>query len=200
MGWLFTERPYGQSVRAFFEKRFNSETDHAKWEILDCSATFRVAYMAVRITKKETGKTYVVGIVCLIRHDPKARDGYNFGYKDMDECMGPNESECPRRILDLLSPIEEICEPGTSGFESATAWRARCLAHHELARKSKNLKNGTKIEFKDSIRFVDGYEGKTFRIDRQKRRRGTKTRFRSTDNGGLYCISRWRARPFEVHA
>lgn len=45
--------------------------------------------------------------------------GYIFGYKDMDDGMGPVEAECPEAILQLLTPTES---------SYALAWRTRCWA------------------------------------------------------------------------
>lgn len=50
-----------------------------------------------------------------------------WGYKDMDETMGPHESEAPAQILDALSPTTS---------EYALAWRARCRDHAARPRRS----------------------------------------------------------------
>ena len=61
------------------------------------------------------GATFAV--VCLVAWNPRAKDGFIFAYKDMDETMGPNEAECPERILALL---------GETDHASALDWRRRC--------------------------------------------------------------------------
>lgn len=48
------------------------------------------------------------------------QSGGEWGYKDMDETMGPVPSEAPAMILDLLSPTTH---------PYALAWRARCRDH-----------------------------------------------------------------------
>ena len=49
-------------------------------------------------------------------------DGGEWGYKLMDESMGPNYYDCPLRLLDMASdPM-----PGTY----AADWRAKVRAHH----------------------------------------------------------------------
>src|SRR3546814_19605923 len=73
----------------------------------------------------------IFAIVCLVRWNPRAKDGYIFGYKDMDETMGPCEADCPARILDLLTPTDK---------EYAREWRARCCAN--LARRARQLEIG----------------------------------------------------------
>ncbi len=72
------------------------------------------------------GDRSVTAVVCLVRYTPNDREGYVFGYKDMDESMGPVESECPEVILDLLTPTDGAY---------ALAWRARCRANAERRRK-----------------------------------------------------------------
>lgn len=48
--------------------------------------------------------------------------GRSFGYKDMTESMGPYNYECPRRLIEQASPLQD-------GPASAWAreWRERCL-------------------------------------------------------------------------
>ncbi|WP_156420177.1 hypothetical protein [Sphingopyxis sp. H053] len=53
----------------------------------------------------ETGAVEpVLAIVCLVRWNPKSTSGQHFGFKDMDEGMGPCEAKCPASVLDLLGP------------------------------------------------------------------------------------------------
>lgn len=84
---------------------------------------------------------YVFAGVCLTRVDRHA--GFNFGFKDMDESMGPCERDCPISILNLLSPRDD---------EWALEWRAACRenAAKKAAAKKKpdslqNLPLGAKI-------------------------------------------------------
>lgn len=39
--------------------------------------------------------------------------GHDFGYKDMDESMGPRVTDCPAAILDLLSPLPPAPTPAS---------------------------------------------------------------------------------------
>src|SRR3546814_11745666 len=65
----------------------------------------------------------IFAIVCLVRWNPRAKDGYIFGYKVMEESLGPCEADCPARILDLLTPPDK---------EYAREWRTRCRANLEF--------------------------------------------------------------------
>lgn len=73
-------------------------------------------YAAVRNEDKTTGKTYVFCAVILFKNSERS----GFGYKDMDESCGPCEIDCPDRILRLLSPVDELPNPGY-----AVEWRGR---------------------------------------------------------------------------
>lgn len=137
MGWTYTYRPRGMTDRAWFADRLG-----AGFEILDCATVRGTWYAAVRSLRMPDE---VWGAVFLTRRVPKARDGYNFGWKDMDETMGPCESRCPARILALLTPLE----PGK--YPYAEEWRKRC---HETARRQAALpKIGQTIRLLDTVTF-----------------------------------------------
>lgn len=112
----------------------------------------------------------VIAVVCLVRWSPRNRDGEHFGYKSMTEDMGPNESECPARILDLLGPTDS---------EYALAWRQRCSA--SSARRSRALPEGAKVRLAEPIAFVDGVRRDEFTVVRDRGR----LRFR--DATGVLC-------------
>lgn len=69
---------------------------------------------------------------------------YNFSYKDMDETMEPYSYDCPKSVLDCLTPTEN---------EAANRWRAECRKRSEhrsdKAARLRKLPIGAKIEFTD---------------------------------------------------
>jgi hypothetical protein len=97
--------------------------------------------------------------VCLVKWNPRDREGYVFGYKDLTEQMGPYEAECPERILDLLGPSDD---------ESALDWRRRCLRN--LRRRSRKVEDGMRIRLASPLRFTDGHEGDEFIVRKEGRR------------------------------
>jgi len=115
VGWTFTQKSKGLSIKEFFEKEFNGTSG----KVLDCASRLHEAYLAYEISPGE-----VIGIVCALQYRPY--DYYNFGYKDMDENMGPYFYNCPKRILELLTPT-------TSKY--AKEWRRRCWRN--IKRKEK---------------------------------------------------------------
>lgn len=127
----------------------------------------RVYYAAVAPTL-DGNDGAIFAVVCLVRWNPRAKDGYVFGYKDMDETAGPCEDECPERILALL---------GDTDNPAALNWRRRCIRN--LARSARKLEDGMRIRFPSPIKFTDGYEGAEFVV----RKRGRTTALAITDNG-----------------
>lgn len=88
----------------------------------------------------------------------KAGRGMGAGYKDIPECMGPCEVNCP------LSYLDGLTEPDSYAAE----WRERCRAYHaEQARKRaylKSLELGSevlvgKVWYTLTGKTVPGYRG-----------------------------------------
>jgi hypothetical protein len=114
MGWTQTHKPKGQSLLDFFTSEFNNEKNGVTFTVLDCAAKLNEAYLAIE--KVEKNIRIVFAVVCLIRYYPKD-PYYNFGYKDMDESLGPYCYNCPERILTLLTPTNS---------KYANEWRQNC--------------------------------------------------------------------------
>lgn len=117
MGWIVMDRrPAGERHETFFARELLSDrqTILASAHVGGIGGTF---YAAVR--EKRTGEVW--GLVVATTGRPGAR----FGWKSMEESMGPGESSCPAHVLDLLGPTSS---------EEALRWRARCRDRlHRLA-------------------------------------------------------------------
>jgi len=159
MGWTYTYRG-NTPVKEFLASRVNCENEHAKWQVHGIAIVrMRTAYMAVEIIRRsqETGALdtttrEVVALVFLLDYRPNDRD-FDTGYKDMDETMGPCESECPERILQLLTPTTH---------EYALAWRQRCW-DNIAQRKSFRLSKDDVLETQP-ISFMDGVARSRFKV------------------------------------
>ena len=127
MGWLVHDEKLSHETPVqYVTREFTHTSGRRQATVLDAAAVRGTIYAAIRNTDTETGKSYVFCAVILFKNNK--RDG--FGYKAMDECMGPCEVDCPDRIMRKLSPIEDIPDPSF-----AADWRAR-VAAAKAARKN----------------------------------------------------------------
>ena len=77
----------------------------------------------------ETSTTHRWACLYLLRGNPRVKnDCYNWGYKDIDETMGPNEISFPYTWIDLLTPTDS---------QYANEWRERVKARGEKLQKAK---------------------------------------------------------------
>lgn len=159
MGW--THFHFNGTIQEFIEKEFMREPSWG--EIIDHSKVGNTLYLALKLGPKHGEREgLVTALVILLR---KSRDYYNFGYKDMSESCGPVESKCPKRIINLLSPLDKLYEPGSSSYEWAKAWRERCMNQ----KAGKKVEEGTVIKLPNPIRFNNGGMFSTFRKMRRNR-------------------------------
>ena len=113
-----------------------------KFEVLKSCMVGSTYYAAIKrttfATETEPEESAVHGLVCLTSVNMK--DYFNFSYKDMSESMGPYQHNCPKGILDLLSPTDS---------EWANEWRKKCYENLKAKKDPNNLNNlpvGTVIE------------------------------------------------------
>ena len=142
MGWTYTHKDPSVPPKEFFANRFNYQHEDGRYGKIIAFAlkNLRTAYAAYEVWSPELGKE-VVGLVILVNYAPS--DYYNFGFKEMEESMGPFESECPEKILKLLTPTDS---------EYANNWRNRCW---ENIRKSKRKRTkGLRIRFEKPVTFT----------------------------------------------
>ena len=195
MGWLYMQSLNGHSgPRAYLDDQFTwaREGDHSK-VLRSALLGRRTYYAAVEHTGPDDTRI-VFAAVCLVRYNPRDyREGYIFGYKDMDESMGPCESDCPQAILDLLTPTD-------SAF--ALEWRAKCRANF-ARRKAQSAKPKPKpgqfIVFDTPLKFSNGRTLDRFEVVENRRGRRTML-YRDPIAGGLYRIPNVKARDYRLEA
>jgi hypothetical protein len=179
MGWLFQSYPVADPV-AYLTQEYNKPPRH---EVLDGSRVGNTVYLAIRCQDAKADKPFVIAGVFLISNTKK--DG--FGYKEQTECMGPNQCDCPKRIMRLLSPINAIPDPSY-----AAEWRANVARRHEqqrsvrAKRKSirKSLTLGAVITLAEPVRFRGGFSATRFRIAYFSCKRPV---FQALEGAGFYC-------------
>ena len=137
MGWLYMTSLKGHSgPRQYLDAQFTSERPDAASKVLRSAlVSMRVYYAAVEQVRIATGQREVWAAICLVRYNPRDPEGYIFGYKDMEESMGPCECDCPEPVLDLLTPTDR---------EYAVQWRARCR-ENAAARRAKAARPSPRV-------------------------------------------------------
>lgn len=151
MGWLYMQSLGGHAgPREYLDNQFTHEDEQLKSRVLRSAIVRRVYYAAIEHVRPPNGEREVWACVCLTRYNRKARDGYIFGYKDMEESMGPYSYDCPAAVLDLLT---------TTDNANALGWRAKCreaaVQRRTLAAKPKP-KPGQIIIFDLPVEFGNG--------------------------------------------
>lgn len=190
MGWTTTHRDKSKSVQAFLIERNNCANEHGRWEVLDIATVRNTVYMAIRRTRPD-GSSYVFAAVTLTKHWPRAKDGYNFGWKDMDESVGPNEAECPMRILRLLSPLE----PTEVKNRHSIAWRQKCLENIARMKIAKSRQAGALVFLPGGATFKGFPEREYYFIFQKRARRNIYLAIA----GGFQCrLNRALERELEV--
>lgn len=156
MGWTSTDARFytadGKVNRkAECDALYTWEGEKTKNEVIKSSMRGSVYYAAVRTTDKTTGHSEVFAAVCLT--STRQDGGFNFGYKGMDEDMGPCEDDCPKGILVLLTD---------TGSKYANEWRERCWA--KIRDKKQNRQSLASIKIGEIIEFERG--GVTIRAEK----------------------------------
>lgn len=190
MGWTFTHREKGEASHLEWFANLWNGSDR---RLLDMAAgNLSTLFGAYEIDANETEPRKVVALVVLIKWVPS--DWYNFGYKDMDESMGPFEYECPSRILDLLTPLDE----DDPRMQYAREWRE--MAHKAQQRRevARSVTPGDTVRFYPPMKFTDGVEADTFEYVGGRRGRSTFLRRGVFGLNGKVNISNWRRRQFEI--
>ena len=173
MGFTLTYRPKGQSNFDFFAGELAEG-----YELLDAAqAGFGTVHLAV---KRPDGKVY--GSTVVVKYTPRAKDGWNFGFVWTDESAGPYPANAPARILDLLSPLEELGYEGNS-LKWAGRWRKTSRAI--LARPKLALRTGAILALDKPIQWNGAS------LDRLEVKNARRLIFRHLGGyGGLYKIGR----------
>jgi hypothetical protein len=119
MGWIFLDyREPGMSHAQFFTRELLGSPGEGRRSRIIESAYVpddegSVFYAAVATESGSAPTTEVWALIVLTQ----GRAGARFGWKALDETMGPVQDGCPARVLDLLSDTDN---------RIAFAWRERC--------------------------------------------------------------------------
>jgi len=167
MGWLFqNDKLRHETPVDYITREFTHDNGTTAATVIAAAAVGGTIYAAIRNHDKTTGRSYVFCAVILFKNNQ--RDG--FGYKDVDESMGPCEVACPDRIMRLLSPIEDLPHPGY-----AAEWRKSVAAAKakkaDTQSKIGKLAVGDKVKLTRNAHFrSSGIETDSFTIVRFQKR------------------------------
>lgn len=151
MGWDYHHEVAPYDRRAICRSNIGNG-----YEVIKDAVVGTTYYAAVK--SPHDGK--VGAVIILTKID---RNGYcNFGMKFMDEEMGPYRNDCPRSVLDALSPTDN---------KYAIEWRQAC--RDKLSEKKdttlKDAPVGTKLkvtlkngEERNVVKMAPGYQFKTW--------------------------------------
>ncbi|MGJ0454321.1 MAG: DUF6927 domain-containing protein [Methylocystis sp.] len=193
MGWLYMQSLKGHAgPRQYLDAQFTFERPDATSKVLRSALVgSNVYYAAVEQLRVASGEREVWAAICLVRYNPRDREGYIFGYKNAEESMGPYECECPKSILDLLTPTDR---------PYAQQWRARCRAA-AAARRARAAKPkpraGQVIVFDEPLAFSDGRSFDRLEVVANPRSHGA-VLFRAPGSGGLYRIANIKSRSYRL--
>lgn len=183
MGWTeFDHR--GRTTAELMRQEFGEEF----WAKIRATATTSGVFYAVLElpAEKDTGLVpdengmIRTALVVLTK-----RGRERFRYKDMTETMGPVESTCPARLLDMLSPIRL---PATESLHFAAEWRARCRANLAKRKSAVKLTEGLRVQHPEPLTFRNSAKLDTFTV-RQIVHRGRKRTVFQGDDGGYYALT-----------
>lgn len=192
MGWTFYNKLKG--VKAV-DSIINQCGDEFKKRIVASSATREAVFIVAQFHEPES-KVYVpdadgnirVLLVYAIKSVPK--DYYNFGYKDMEETMGPLGCPAPLSIIEQCSELKPLIgDPEYSSLKSAITYRAESARHAARKKLKRSLKPGNKVILSEPRSF-GGISCQRFTVEvcRVRGRKGKSTVFRA-ENGMLCGLS-----------
>jgi hypothetical protein len=193
MGWLYMKSLKGHSgPRQYLDAQFTYERPGTTSKVLRSALVgMRVYYAAAEQLRIATGRREVWAAICLVRYNPRDREGYIFGYKDTDESMGPYECDCPEPILDLLTPTDRLY---------ALQWRARCrenTATRRTVAAKPSPRAGQVIVFDEPLSFADGRSFEQLEVIANPRSHRT-VLFRAPGSGSLYRIPNIKSRTYRL--
>jgi len=188
MGWLYMQSlGVHKTPKEYLNAQLTYENETASYKVLRSALVkMKRYYAAVQKSDKTVNTTQVFCVVCLVNYNLRDKEGYIFGYKDMDETMGPGVTDCPADILDLLTSTDS---------EWANEWRDRCRK-----RLTKVLpKDGQVIVLNTPMRFTDKTTHSRFRVVEHKIGKRKKKMFAS-EEGMYYRLGDLKDLEFAIEA
>ncbi|GAW36932.1 hypothetical protein RA2_04007 [Roseovarius sp. A-2] len=183
MGWLFYTDGRVQTYadeKAEIARLCTFEADRRRTELVKACKVGTTWYAAAKVTNldgtpvEDADGSITFGAVFLTRYD----DGY-WGYRDMEESAGPNESRAPLGLIGLLSNLKEE-------GSYAHAWRQRCRDWASIP----DYEEGDKIRLAAPVTLTDGSTCQIVTATHYRRGRQKRRCYRIEETGGLVRLSK----------
>jgi hypothetical protein len=194
VGWTYFHKEKG--VKAVDAIKNGCGAEWLAKHFVAASATREAVFIVAQFREPES-KVYVpdadgmVKALLVYKINVRPKDEYNFGYKDMEESMGPYGCPAPMSIIAQCSELQDPIgpQPEWSSLTSARNYRAdsaKAAANKALKRK---LKPGNKVTLAEPGNW-GGIKCQRFTVEvcRVRRRKGMSTVFRA-ENGMLCQVS-----------
>lgn len=140
MGWycydIYTS-PKVECDRILTQKNENYESRVLK-SYMKGNVYYAAVWQKIKNEEKQWDTEKVFAAIFLTNYSPKAKKGFNFGIKEMDETVGPCYYDFPEEYLKLLTPTNS---------KYAIEWREKVKQEIERKKKLSKLKIGNKIKF-----------------------------------------------------
>jgi hypothetical protein len=120
MGWDFFQPSVHKPLREIMDAQFTWHDNGMANKVLASVMVGSTYYAAVEVRDKVHATSKVRAVVALTQRKRSRENGLEIGFKAMDESEGPVKSDCPARILDMLTDAPN---------DYARAWRNRCRAN-----------------------------------------------------------------------
>jgi len=141
MSW--TQFTMHEPIKEWFKKQWE-DYGNSDYEVLDSALVQRTTlYGAIR--QKSTGDVFCA--VYMIRWNKSYH--YNFSYKNMTEHSGPYCHDCPPKIFNLLTPLNDTNDECGWGRE----WRKRVQKAYDA---KKIINSGVVFKTTKPVSFVNG--------------------------------------------
>lgn len=129
MGFICT-KTWGETAKEFCDEKWDFENGDRKFQVIKSEVVGRSGinqtyYGAVKCTWEDGSFEVFAAIMPIQVYD----EGAEICYKSMNESYGPTQAECPKSILDLLTPTNNT---------TSTDWRRRCYKALNLQAPNSN--------------------------------------------------------------
>lgn len=176
----WVNRPTGMSDREFFSPHILQPGE----EIVVCASKRMTFFAAVK------GVDGIRAVVCNYHWLHTYYYLENFEFTVSEENEYPTKYNCPARVLDVLSPVEQLYS-GRPAAQYVSDWREKCREQIKIVAARPSVHKGDKVVFERPINFVGGAKQTELIFEKG-------STFTLVNGNARYCIRNWRDRKWTV--